>query len=111
MMPIAKAAMGPTNPEAGVIATSPHTAPIAAASADGFLFSAHESTTHASAAAAAAMLVTTNALAAKGEAASAEPALNPNHPNQSRTAPKITNGTLLALTNGCEESSRRPTSI
>src|SRR5882672_6754423 len=91
------------------MATRPQTAPIAAASADGFLFSAHESATQVSAAAAAAVLVTTNALAASAPEASAEPALNPNQPNHRSTAPRITNGTLLALTPGCSSFSRLPT--
>src|SRR3989338_9087833 len=89
------------------MATKPHTAPIAAASAEGLPFCAHESATHVSAA--AAVLVTTNALAAKAPAASAEPALNPNHPNQRSAAPRITNGTLLALTEGSDWSNLLPT--
>src|SRR3989344_6223792 len=93
------------------MATKPHTAPIAAASAEGLPFCAHESATHVSAAAAAAVLVTTNALAAKAPAASAEPALNPNHPNQRSAAPRITNGTLLALTEGSDWSNLLPTKI
>src|SRR3989338_10700064 len=97
MTPIAMAAIGPTKPEAGVIATSPHTAPVAAAIAEGFLFSAHERKVHVSAEAAAAVLVTTNALAESTPEASAEPALKPNHPNQRRTAPRMTKGMLLAL--------------
>src|SRR5579864_6018840 len=96
-MPMAIEATGPTKPEAGVMATSPQTAPIAAAMAEGFLFSAQESATHVSAAAAAAVLVTTNALAASVPAASAEPALNPNQPNHSSAAPRMTNGTLFAV--------------
>src|SRR3989338_10099522 len=93
------------------MATNPHTAPIAAARADGFLFSAHESATHVSAAAAAAVLVTTNALAAKAPAASAEPALNPNHPNHRSAAPRMTNGRLLALSDGSDWSSLLPTKM
>src|SRR3990167_3213300 len=96
MMPIAIEAIGPTNPEAGVIATSPHTAPVAAAIAEGFLFSAHERKVHVSAEAAAAVFVTMKALAASAPEASAEPALDPNHPNHSKTAPRMTNGMLLA---------------
>src|SRR5690242_18573229 len=79
------------------MATKPHTAPIAAAIADGFLFCAQERATQVSAAAAAAVLVTTNALAAREPEASAEPALKPNQPNHNRPAPKSTNGTLFAV--------------
>src|ERR1700690_2879969 len=103
------AATGPTKPEAGVIATRPPTAPMAAAIADGLPFCAHESATQVSAAAAAAVLVTTNALAASAPAASAEPALNPNPPNHRSAAPRITNGMLFAA--GVPLSSRFPTSI
>src|SRR3989338_11059221 len=97
IIPMAMAATGPTKPDAGVMATRPHTAPVAAAMAEGFLFSAHESVTHVSTAAAAAILVATNALAARAPAVSAEPALKPNHPNHNSTAPKITKGMLLAF--------------
>src|SRR3989344_7337499 len=93
------------------MATNPHTAPIAAARADGLPFCAHESAAHVSAAAAAAVFVTTNALAARAPAASAEPALNPNHPNHRSAAPSITNGTLLAETEGPSGSMRLPTTI
>ena len=44
-------------------------------------------------AAAAAVLVTTNALAARPPAVSAEPALKPNQPNHSRPAPRTVIGT------------------
>ena len=44
--------------------------------------------------AAGASIVVTNASPAIGPAASALPALNPNHPNQSSPAPSSTNGTL-----------------
>src|SRR6476620_7719641 len=44
-------------------------------------------------AAAAAVLVTTNALAARPPAVTAEPALKPNQPNQSRPAPRTVIGT------------------
>ena len=44
-------------------------------------------------AAAAAMFVTVKALAASPPAVSADPALNPNHPNHSSPAPSTTIGT------------------
>src|SRR3989338_5487856 len=108
MTPIAMAAIGPTKPEAGVMATRQQTAPVAAAIAEGFLFSAHERNAQIKAAAAAAMFVTTNALAARAPAARAEPALKPNQPNHRRTAPRMTNGILLALEPTGEWLSRLP---
>src|SRR3989344_1869478 len=95
--PIAIAAIGPTKPDAGVIATRPHTTPVAADMADGLRFCAHDSVAHVSAEAAAAIFVTTNALAARAPAVRAEPALKPNHPNHNSTAPRITKGMLLAF--------------
>jgi hypothetical protein len=48
----------------------------------------HSTTIQAKAAAAAAVLVTTKALTASAPEATALPELNPNHPNQSKDAPK-----------------------
>src|SRR5437899_4440656 len=93
-MPIQMAEIGPTNPEAGVIATSPATAPLAAPRTVGFPRYSHSTTIHASAAAAVAVLVTTNALVARGPAPRALPALNPNQPNQSIEAPNTVIGRL-----------------
>src|SRR5947207_1830407 len=87
---------GPTKPLAGVITTSPHTAPVAVARALGRPFCSQLSAIQVRAAAAAAVLVVTNALTARGEAAKALPALKPNQPNQSRAAPRMVSGTLLA---------------
>src|SRR5208337_1324098 len=86
-MPIAIAPMGVTKPAAGVIATSPATAPVAAPSTVGFLATIHSMKSHARAAMAVAVLVLMNALTASSFAASALPALKPNQPNQSRAAP------------------------
>ena len=98
IMPIAMLAIGPTNPLAGVMATNPHTAPVAVAIALGFLFSAQLRIIHVSADAAAAVFVATKALTARGDAVKALPALKPNQPNQSSAAPSNTSGTLLAST-------------
>src|SRR5215212_5826646 len=76
-----------TKPEAGVIATSPATAPAAAPSTLGRPWCAQLTVIQVSAAIAAAVLVTTKALVASSFAPSALPALNPNQPNQSRPAP------------------------
>src|SRR6202521_4964996 len=84
---ITSAGIGPTNPEAGVIATSPATAPEIAPSALARPFLSHSAALQPSAAAAAAKCVATNALVARLLAASALPALNPNHPTHRRHAP------------------------
>src|SRR3989344_7034355 len=97
--PITIAADTSTKPEAGVIATKPQTAPIAIPVAVGFPFIIQSYIIQLRAANAAATFVTTNALTARPLAASAEPALNPNHPNHKRVAPRITNGMLFG---GCD---------
>src|SRR5580692_765651 len=87
MNPIAKAGIGPTNPDAGVIATSPATAPDIAPRALARPFLIHSAALQLSAAAAVAKCVATNALVASEFEASALPALKPNHPTHSRQAP------------------------
>src|ERR1700687_5906230 len=87
MNPIASAGIGPTNPAAGVIATSPATAPDIAPSALALPFLIHSAALQLNAAAAVAMWVATKALVARALAASALPALNPNHPTHSKHAP------------------------
>src|SRR5512142_2500407 len=84
---MANADIGPTNPDAGVIATNPATAPEIAPSALGLPFRIHSIAPHPTTPAAAAKCVATNALVAKLPALSALPALNPNHPTQSSAAP------------------------
>src|ERR1700722_19402931 len=93
MSPIHRADMGVTNPEAGVIATSPATAPEIAPSAEGLPCRIHSATLHPIAAAAAPKCVATNADVASVPELSAEPALNPNQPTQSRQAPMKLNTT------------------
>src|SRR5262245_29016724 len=85
---------GPTKPEAGVIATRPATAPLAAPNTVGLPRTAHSVSIQDSAAAAVAVFVTTNALVASPFAAIALPALNPNQPNHRRDAPITVNGRL-----------------
>src|SRR5919108_4118360 len=87
-------ATGPTKPEAGVMATSPATAPDAAPSTVGLPRLAHSVNIQPSAAAAAPVLVAVNALAASPLASSALPALKPNQPNHSRPAPITVMGRL-----------------
>src|SRR4051795_6314665 len=83
-----------TNPAAGVTATRPTTAPMQAPRADGLLPRIQSKNIQPSIAAADAVLVVPNAMAAVPLAASAEPALKPNQPNQSMPVPSSTNGTL-----------------
>src|SRR4030043_709941 len=86
-----------TNPAAGVIATSPATAPDARPSTVGFFVCIHSVNIHDIAAMAVAVLVLINAAPASPFAATAEPALNPNQPNQRSPAPVMTRVKLLGL--------------
>src|SRR3990170_743822 len=92
--PITIDAIGPTKPDAGVIATSPATAPDAAPRTVGFPLCIHSANIHAKAAAAVAVLVTTKADTASPPDVTALPALNPNHPNQRSAAPSTVMGRL-----------------
>src|SRR5215468_3550139 len=92
--PIKMAAIGVTNPAAGVIATSPATAPEAAPRTVGLPRDDHSVNIQPSAAAAVALLVVMKACAARPLAASALPALKPNQPNHSRLAPITVSGRL-----------------
>src|SRR5262245_19161156 len=85
---------GPTKPAAGVIATSPATAPEAAPSTVGLPRVIHSVNIQPSAAAAAPVLVARKAVAARPLASSALPALNPNQPTHSRAAPTTVRGRL-----------------
>src|SRR5512141_2384301 len=91
---MASAGMGPTKPEAGVIATRPATAPEIEPSALGLPLRIHSATPQPRAAAAAAKCVATKALVARLPAANALPALNPNQPTHSRQAPMKLRTTL-----------------
>src|ERR1700693_6271222 len=85
-------AIGVTNPEAGVTATRPATAPDAAPGIVGLPDRDHSANIQPSAAAAAAVLVLTKAVAASSREEVALPALNPNHPTHSSDAPTTQNG-------------------
>src|ERR1700729_262010 len=87
MSPIHRADMGVTNPAAGVIATSPATAPEIAPSAEGLPWRIHSATLQPMAAAAAPKWVATNAEVARVPELNAEPALKPNQPTHNRQAP------------------------
>ena len=93
--PMIRAAKALTNPQAGVMATRPATAPEARPTAVGFLNLIHSTSIHDRAAAAVAMWVLMNAAVATPSAASSLPALKPNQPNQSRAAPRSTIGDVV----------------
>src|SRR5437667_12341940 len=87
--------IGPTYPEAGVIATSPQTAPTAIPTADAFFFLTQSVSIQLTAAPAAARFVRTSAFTASSFALRALPALKPNHPHQRTEARRITYGLLF----------------
>ncbi len=88
------AQVGESAAHAGVIATSPATAPEAAPTEVGLPSRIFSTTSQPRIAAAGAAMVLRNAMAAMPSAASSEPALKPNQPNQRRPAPRSTNGGL-----------------
>src|SRR5689334_210226 len=92
MSPMTTGASPPTNPAHGVIATRPATAPEAAPSVVACPAVMRSTTSQLSIAAAAATNVFMNACAATPFAASAEPALNPNQPNQRMPVPSSVSG-------------------
>src|SRR5262245_52436772 len=85
--PIHNDPTGPTKPEAGVMATSPATAPEMMPSTLGFLCTSHSANIQARAAVAVAIWVTAIAMPARPPEATAEPALKPNQPTHRREAP------------------------
>src|SRR5215510_1167072 len=102
------AAAGLTNPAAGVMATSPATAPEIAPKALGFPLRNHSAPPQPTTAAAAARWVATKALVARLPALSALPALKPNHPTQSRHAPIKLSTMLCGGIGFCGYPRRRP---
>jgi hypothetical protein len=79
-----------TKPAAGVMATRPTTAPIHAFITDGFLPKSISKNSQDIAAAADAVVVVANAVADNAFAPSSDPALKPNHQNQSKPVPNST---------------------
>src|SRR5206468_6328182 len=79
----------PTYPQAGVITTSPATAPEQKPSTLGLPRSAYSSMAHVNEATAVASVVAVNAFAAIPSGASALPALKPYQPTQSRPVPTM----------------------
>src|SRR3954447_6691202 len=111
MAPRSIALIGPMNPAAGVTATSPTTIAVAAPTAVGLPDRVASRKVHTTSVAAGASIVVTNARLAMPFAASALPALNPNHPNHSRPAPSSVNGTLCGRSDDEGYSCRLPTTI
>ena len=88
--------IGPTQPQAGVIATRPATAPEAAPSIVGVPLKIHSAErSRRSAAAAVASSVLMNTSAAKPFASRFEPTLKPNQPTHSSEAPIMVNGSVV----------------
>src|SRR5678815_1566485 len=94
MPPSRIAFIGLMNPAAGVTATSPTTMAVAQPTAVALFERIMSRNVQTTSVAAGASIVVTNARPAIGLAATALPALQPNHPNHSRPEPSRTNGTL-----------------
>src|ERR1051326_3464276 len=88
-IPMITAPVGATYPQAGVITTSPATAPEQNPRTLGLPRSAYSSMAHVNDATAVASVVAMNALAAIPSGASALPALKPYHPTQSKPVPTM----------------------
>src|ERR1051326_7526827 len=88
-IPISTAPVGPTYPHAGVITTSPATAPEQKPRTLGLPRSAYSSIAHVNEATAVASVVLVNAFAAIASGARALPALKPYQPTQSRPVPTM----------------------
>ena len=85
--PMITAGVGPTKPDAGVMATSPATAPDAMPRTLGLPLKIHSANIQPNAAAAVAICVAIMAMPARPSAATAEPALKPNQPTHNNEAP------------------------
>src|SRR5438876_2526764 len=88
-IPTSNAPAGVTNPQAGVITTSPATAPEQKPSTLGLPLSIHSAIGQTNDAIAVANVVVVKALAAIPSAATALPALNPYQPTQSIPVPTM----------------------
>ncbi len=97
-----------TKPAQGVMATSPATAPDAAPRVVGWPSLIRSMTSQPSMPADAARNVFITAVAATPSAASADPALNPNHPNQRMPVPSMVKGRECGCIPSRGQPSRRP---
>src|SRR5262249_60560923 len=99
---------GLTNAHAGVIATSPATAPEAARTVVGLPSRNCSTSSQPSTPAQVATVVVVKASPAMLSAAPSEPALNPYQPNHSSDAPSSTNGTLCGFIGSLRQPTRLP---
>src|SRR5689334_4619901 len=102
------AAQGSMNAQAGVIATSPATAPEATPRVVGLPLRYRSTRIQPPAAAAVAIWVFMNARAVVPSTPSSEPALKPNQPNQSSPAPSSTSGRLCGRIGSLPKPRRLP---
>ena len=108
MAPIASAPTTLTDEHAGVMATSPATTPEAAPREVPWPSRIRSVSSQPSIAAAVATVVVTNVVPAIPPAPTADPALNPYHPNHSSPAPSITKGRLCGRIGDEGQPSRLP---
>ena len=107
--PISNAGSGSTKPDAGVITTSPATAPDTIPSKEGLPRKIHSQAIQLQPAAAAAIWLTRIASTARSLAASPEPPLKPNQPIHKIQAPSIVNVRLCGLIGSFPYPKRLPT--
>ena len=106
--PTAIAPNGSTEEHAGVIATKPATTPDAAPKLVAWPSRIFSTVSQANIAAPVATNVFRKVMPAAAFDATAEPALNPNHPNQSNPAPTITKVRLCGLNGSRPKPARLP---
>src|SRR5262249_13758150 len=106
--PIAIPPSGLTKAQAGVMATSPATAPEAAPIVVGLPSRNCSTSSQPRTPAQVATVVVVNASPAMLSAAPSEPALNPYQPNHKRDAPSSTNGTLCGFMGSLRQPTRLP---
>src|SRR5204863_790309 len=107
-IPIITAPLGSTYPQAGVITTSPATAPEQKPSTLGLPRNAYSSMAHVNEATAVASVVVINAFAAIPSGASALPALKPYQPTQSNPVPTMQSTMLCGAITSFRNPSRCP---
>src|SRR5436190_23936773 len=109
-MPIIIAPVESTNPQAGVITTSPATAPEQKPRMLGLPFTTYSAMAQANEATAVASVVVMKALAATTSAPTALPALKPYHPTQSMPVPTMQSTILWGGIGSLPNPSRLPKS-
>src|SRR5690242_18355866 len=107
-MPIITAPFDVTKPQAGVMTTSPATAPEQKPRMLGLPLKSHSAIAQTNDATAVAIVVVMKALAATPSAATAEPALKPYQPTQSMPVPTIQSTMLCGGIGSLPKPSRLP---